>query len=296
MNPSLRIKGIVLMLVAICLFALLDASAKYAMQTVPQPVAVFFRYFLALLMAVVLLLRGGGAPLLRTSHLPLHVLRGLMLLASTLLNFMAITYLQLAQTAAISFTIPLWVCGLSVMLLGEEVGPRRWAAVIVGFLGVLIIMRPGTMGFHWAMLLSLAASFCGAIYNIGTRKVGGTDRAETSLLYVCIVGSLFAALPLPWVWRMPHGIEWLLLLAMGIFGFIGHLLLTQAHRLAPASVLAPFVYTQIIWMILFGLIVFGDRPDMWTLLGAAIVIASGLYVFARERSLGISRPVPAPQD
>jgi drug/metabolite transporter (DMT)-like permease len=259
-------------------------------------VAVFFRYFIALIMAIAILFRSGRPELLLTGHLPLHALRGLMLLLSTMLNFLAITYLQLAQTASISFTIPLWVCGLSVLLLGEEVGPRRWAAVIVGFFGVLIIMRPGSSGFHWAMILSLCSAFSGAIYNIGTRKVGGTDRAETSLFYVCLVGSLGAALPLPWTWQMPHGFEWLLFLAMGLFGFTGHLLLTQAHRLAPASVLAPFVYSQIVWMILLGFILFGDKPGIWTLTGGVIVIASGLYVFARERTLGISRPVSTPQD
>jgi drug/metabolite transporter (DMT)-like permease len=284
------------MLVAICLFAMLDATAKYAIQTVPQPVAVFFRYFIALLLAAALLWRAGGPGLLKTRHPGWHGLRGLMLMASTTLNFLAISYLQLAQTAAISFTIPLWVCALSVLLLGEEVGIRRWAAVIVGFLGVLVIMRPATAGFHGAMLFSLASAFCGAIYNIGTRKVGGTDRAETSLLYVCIVGSLSAAVPLAWSWRAPEGTEWLLLAGMGLFGCLGHLLLAEAHRLAPASALAPFVYTQIVWMILFGYLVFGDRPDHWTLVGGSIVIASGLYVFARERARGISRPAPAPQD
>jgi drug/metabolite transporter (DMT)-like permease len=291
-----RLKGIALILVSIVLFSMLDTTAKFTIQTVPQPVAVFFRYFIALILATALLVPQGGARLVRTSHLGLHVLRGLMLVTSTFLNFLAMHHLQLAQTAAIFFTIPLWVCGLSVLLLGEEVGPRRWAAVGVGFLGVLVIMRPGTTSFHPAMLASVASSICGAFYNIGTRKVGGTDRAETSLFYVCIVGVLGAAIPTVWTWRAPQGVEWLLLCGLGLFGCIGHLLLGQAHRLAPASVLAPFVYTQIIWMILFGFIVFGDWPDRWTLIGGAIVVASGLYVFARERTLGISRPVPALED
>ena len=238
------------------------------------------------ILSVIILARAGGPELAITRHPFLQVVRGLMLLASTGFNFLAITYLQLGQTAAISFTIPLWVCALSVPLLGERVGIRRWAAVMVGFLGVLVIMRPGTISFHWAMLLSLGATLCGSIYNIATRKVGGRDRAETSLLYVGLVGSLGAALPLPWHWLMPQGTQWFLLLAMGLCGGIGHFLLIQAHRLAPASLLAPFFYTQIIWMILIGLVVFGDVPDIWTIVGAAIVIASGLFVFARERALG----------
>jgi drug/metabolite transporter (DMT)-like permease len=293
-SPAL--KGIVLILLAICCFAMLDATAKYTVQTVPQQVAVFFRYFVALVLASLLIVRTGGPELLKTRHPAGQAMRGVLLMASTTLNFLALSYLQLAQIAAILFTIPLWVCALSMPLLREPVGIRRWAAVIVGFLGVLVVMRPGTSDFHWAMFASLGAALCGGIYNILTRKVGGADRAETSLFYVCLVGAAAAALPLPWAWETPQGLAWGLFLMMGIFGFAGHLMLIEAHRLAPASMLAPFIYTQIIWMILLGFIVFGDRPDMWTLIGAAIVIASGLYVFARERARGITRPAPAIED
>lgn len=291
-----NVKGILLMATAVLIFAILDGLAKYVMQTLPPAVAVFFRYLIALVLAMILIERTGRPAIIISRHIGLQFVRGLMLLASTVLNFTAITYLQLAQTAAISFTIPLWVCALSVPLLGEHVGLRRWIAVLVGFLGVLVIMRPGTMDFHWAMFLSVGAAFCGSIYNIATRKVGGRDRAETSLFYVGLFGAAFAALPLPWTWQMPEGIEWLLLLGMGLAGGGGHLLLIQAHRLAPASVLAPFIYTQIVWMILIGFAVFGDVPDMWTIVGAAIVIASGIFVLARERKLGKETEVPAPVD
>lgn len=294
MNP--RIKGILLMAAAVMIFAILDGLAKYVMQTLPAPVAVFFRYLIALVLAMILIERTGRPATIISRHIGLQFIRGLTLLASTFLNFVAITYLQLAQTAAISFTIPLWVCALSVPLLGEQVGIRRWFAVLVGFLGVLVIMRPGTMDFHWAMFLSVGAAFCGSIYNIATRKVGGRDRAETSLFYVGLFGAGFAALPLPWAWQMPQGIEWLLLLGMGLAGGTGHFLLIQAHRLAPASTLAPFIYTQIVWMILIGLAVFGDVPDMWTLIGAGVVIASGIFVLARERKLGKDTEVAAPAD
>lgn len=294
MTPRLR--GILLMAMSMAVFAVLDASAKYAMQSLPPPVAVFFRYIVALVLSAVLILQQGGYNLFLTRRLGLHVLRGLLLVMSTGLNFIAISKLQLAQTAAISFTIPLWVCALSIPFLGEQVGPRRWAAVIVGFLGVLVIMRPGTGGFHWAMLLSMGAALAGAIYNIATRKVGGSDRAETSLFYVCLVGSAGAALPFAGHWQMPQGFEWLILGLMGLCGSAGHWLLIEAHRLAPASVLAPFVYTQIVWMILLGFLVFGDVPDGWTLFGGLIVIASGLYVYARERTLGRPAIVAAGAD
>ena len=290
------VKGILLMALSMATFAVLDASAKQVTHSLSQDVAVFFRYFLALLIAIAVLMRGGGLALLETRQPFSQVMRGLMLLTSTFLNFAALHYLQLAQTAAISFMIPLWTCALSGPMLGEEVGWRRWSAVLVGFLGVLVIMRPGTVTFHWAMFFSLGATVAGAIYNILTRKVGGSDRVETSLFYVCLVGSLGAAVPLPWHWQTPTGHEWLFLLTMGIAGGGGHYLLTLAHRLAPASVLAPFIYTQILWMIILGFVMFGDLPDQWTLIGAGIVIASGLFVFLRERQLGKQTTLAPPAD
>lgn len=280
MSP--RLTGILLMMTAMVFFTLLDATAKHLVQSLPPLVAVFGRYVVALGLSLAVILRKGDLALMVTEYPRLQVLRGLLLMSSTMLNFVAIMYLQLAQTAAIFFSIPLWVCALSVPILGEKVGLHRWIAVAIGFCGVLVIMRPGTGSFHWAMLLSITASLCGAIYNIVTRKVGGRDRAETSLFYVGFVGAAAAALPLPLVWKTPEGIEWLLLGWMGIAGTIGHFMLIQAHRLAPASALAPYMYTQIVWMIAVGYFYFGDVPDLWTLVGAAIVVASGLFVFAGE--------------
>jgi drug/metabolite transporter (DMT)-like permease len=289
-----RIKGILLMVASMVIFTLLDAAAKHLVQTLPPAVAVFGRYLVAFVLSVLVIMRKGGPQLMATRHPALQALRGVMLMAATMLNFIAIMYLQLAQTAAIFFTIPLWVCALSVPILGEHVGLRRWIAVAVGFLGVLVIMRPGSDSFHWAMLLSIASSFCGSIYNIVTRKVGGRDRAETSLFYVGLVGALAGTIPLPFVWQTPQGLQWLLLGFIGLVGTIGHFMLIQAHRLAPASVLAPFMYTQIVWMILVGYVFFGDVPDLWTLVGAAIVVASGLFVFAgeaREQRSEVSLPL-----
>jgi drug/metabolite transporter (DMT)-like permease len=277
-----RLTGILLMVTSMVFFTLLDATAKHLVQNLPPVVAVFGRYVVALGLSLAVILRKGDAQLLATDHPVLQGLRGLLLVTSTLLNFIAIMYLQLAQTAAIFFSIPLWVCALSVPILGEKVGLRRWIAVAIGFCGVLVIMRPGTGSFHWAMLLSIAASLCGAIYNIVTRKVGGRDRAETSLFYVSFIGALAAAAPLPWLWQTPQGLQWLMLGLMGLAGSAGHLMLIQAHRLAPASALAPYMYTQIVWMILVGFMVFGDVPDFWTIAGAAIVVASGLFLFFAE--------------
>ena len=181
-------------------------------------------------------------------------------------------------------------------LLGEQVGLRRWLAVIIGFCGVLVIMRPGTGSFHWAMLVSLFNALLGALYNITTRKVGGKDTAETSLFYVCLFGAMGATLPMLSHWQTPTGWQWLPLVLMGIAGAVGHFMLIQAHRLAAASAIAPFIYTQIIWMIIAGYVVFGQFPDGWTLAGAAIVVASGIYVFNRESKLGVATTATTPAD
>jgi len=222
--------------------------------------------------------------------------RGLLLLVSTGTNFTAVKYLQLAQTSSISFSNPLWVCALSALLLGERVGPRRWAAVAIGFVGVLIIIRPGGAGFHWAMLLSVVCALSAALYQVATRKVGGSDLALTSLIYVAISGTAGALPFVPIGWVTPAWWVWLLLLAAAAYGSIGHFLLIQAHRLAPAPVLAPFVYTQIISMIIIGYVVFGDVPDYATLIGSLVVVGSGLYVFYREQKLKLPDSAAAPVD
>jgi drug/metabolite transporter (DMT)-like permease len=293
---SNTLKAVFLTMGSMVLFTMLDASAKLVTQHLPMAVAVFFRYFIALALTGILIWHGGGAALLKTRHPLLQLVRGALLLGSTFCNFFAMSYLQLAQTSAIFFTIPLWVCALSVPLLGEHVGMRRWLAVVAGFCGVIVIMRPGTDSFQPAMLVSLVASLMGALYNIATRKVGGLDRVETSLLYVALTGSAVAAFPMLTHWQTPLPWQWLPLVLMGIAGTMGHFMLIQAHRMAPASTLAPFIYTQIIWMTIAGYLLFGNVPDTGTLLGAAIVVASGIYVFNRERVKGVVTTTPAPSD
>jgi drug/metabolite transporter (DMT)-like permease len=290
------VKAILLTTASMALFTVLDTSGKYITQSLPLPVGVFFRYFFAFVMSAAVVMLTSGRTALTTRHPFLQVLRAAFLLASTFCNFFAMQYLQLAQVAAISFTIPLLVCALSVPLLGEHVGVRRWLAVVVGFCGVLVVMRPGSDSFHWAMLVSLGNALLGALYNITTRKVGARDMAETSLFYVCLFGALGATGPMLAQWQTPVGWQWLPLVLMGLAGAVGHYMLIQAHRLAPASAIAPFIYTQIIWMIIAGSVVFGQLPDFWTLVGAAIVVACGIYVFSRERQLGVATTATTPAD
>jgi drug/metabolite transporter (DMT)-like permease len=276
-------RGILLMIAAVVFFSLLDASAKYLLPELNPPTVVFLRYLFGLGFALAWMIFANEIALFRSVHPRKQFLRGVLLLGSTAFNFSALQYLQLAQTAAIMFSNPLWVCALSHLLLKERVGPRRWAAVIAGFGGVLIIMRPGLQGFHWAMTLSVLAALCAALYQLTTRRVGADDRSETSLLYGTFWGTVCGLPAIAFSFEMPHGLQWPLLIFAGFCGSFGHYLLIAAHRLAPASLLAPFGYTQIVWMTLLGLMLFGQVPDSWTLAGAAIVVASGLYVFHRER-------------
>jgi drug/metabolite transporter (DMT)-like permease len=292
-NPSL--KGILLILACMAVFTGLDTAAKFLTQSLEAWVAVFFRYAVACTLSLPILLVRHGTTGFATRHPWLQTVRGLLLLASTICNFTAMRYLPLSTTAAIFFTIPLFVSVLSVPLLGETVGLKRWIAVIVGFIGVMVIMRPGSMAFHWAMFFSLAASLCGAFYNIATRKVGGHDKAETSLFYVGLVGAAAASVPAGLDWQWPTTAQWPLLFAMGLAGTVGHFLLIEAHRLAPASKLAPFIYTQIIWMTIAGYLVFGEVPAVWTVAGAGIVVACGLYLLNSERR-NKGDIVPVPED
>lgn len=270
---------------AVCVFSGLDATAKHLVAHLPTPVVVLFRYAFAAAIVTGVVWRAGGRDLLATTHLRLHLLRGALLLGCTALNFLAVNYLRLDQTSALMFSTPLFVCALSVPLLGERVGPHRWLVVILGFIGVLVIIRPGTDGFHWAMFASLGVALCGALYQIATRHVGHSDHALTSLFYVSAAGTVFATPLTALGWHMPHGWQWLALAAMGMLGSLGHLMLIEAHRRAPAPVLAPYVYVQIIPMSALGYLVFGNTPDVWTLVGAAVIIASGLYVFYREHRI-----------
>ena len=238
-KPGHIVTGILLMVAAVTTFAMLDATAKYTVKSLSTAMVVCFRYGIASAYVTILLWRMGGARLLVTRHRKLHAMRGLLLLGSTGFNFFALNYLQLAQTSAITFSNPLIVCVLSPWLLGERVGLRRWIAVIVGFIGVLIIIRPGTAGFHWAMAASVLSALCGALYQIATRHVGLHDQALTSLFYMTLTGAL-GAVPLALVdWQTPLAWQWGLLGLAAIFGTCGHYMLTEAHRRAPASVLAP---------------------------------------------------------
>jgi len=280
-----------LMLLAFLVFAGIDTSAKWLVQSgLPPTEVVFVRFATHLAIAAALILPREGLGLFRSNAPWQQLLRGLFLAGSTFFNFFALKYLALTVTVAIYFASPLVVCALSIPLLGERVGLRRWLAIGVGFLGVLIVTRPWGAAFHWAMGLSLCSLVCASMYFVMTRKLAGVDRAGTLQVY----GSAVAvAIALPVVlsdWRWPAApADWMFFALIGAFGWGGHQLAIVAHRFAPASALAPFVYIQIIYMTASSWFIFHNAPDIWVLAGAAVVMAAGLYVWLRERQLARAR-------
>lgn len=282
-----RMLGIGLVLAAFLCFTAIDTSAKWlALRGMPPLEVVFVRYVVHLAIAAAILLPRLGIVGLRTRSPRLELLRGLVLLCSTILNFFAVRYLPLTVTGSILFAVPLFVCALSVPILRESVGWRRWLAILTGFAGVLVIIRPGTEAFSWYVLLSLSAAVCYAIYNITNRLLAGVDTASTQQLYSALIATLCVA-PFAfgdWVWPSDPA-SWVAFVALGTAGAIGHQIFTIAHRLAQASTLAPFIYSQIIFMTASSWLVFGQAPDVWIFVGAPIVVGSGLYIWLRERQL-----------
>jgi drug/metabolite transporter (DMT)-like permease len=279
-----RLTGIALMCGAVACFACLDSSAKFLGRDMSVVQVVWARYAGAFVLAFILSNPLSHPGLVRTKRPALQIGRSLALLLSSFLNFLALRYLQLDQALAITFSTPFLVAVLAGPILDEWVGVRRWAAIGVGFLGVLVVARPGFGSVHPAALFSLAAAFTLAFYNVTTRLLARTDSSETTLFYSNFVGFVATTPMLPWVWTPPKdALDISLMAAVGAFGAIGHYLLIVAHRFTPASVLSPFMYTQLLWAGTLGYLVFDDVPNHWTLAGAGIVVGSGLYLLHRER-------------
>jgi len=283
-----RLIGIALMCGAVACFACLDAMAKYLVGHLDTLQVVAMRFVTAFLVALVVSNPITRPGLLRTTRPGLQVVRGLMLVSTTIFNFFAFRFLQLDEALAILFSTPFLVAILAGPILGEWVGWRRWTAIGIGFIGVLVVIRPGLGGMQWAALLSVAAAILYAGYSIATRMVMRHDSAETTLFCANLVGAVIMLLALPLVWTAPPSLlDFALLLGVGAFGSLGHFLLILAHHRAPASVLSPFIYTQLVWATALGYLIFAHVPSGWTLAGAAIVVASGLYLLNRERKVAV---------
>lgn len=270
------------------MFAVTDACAKWLTMTgLPAVEVVAVRYAGQLILAAALFAPRGGVKALVATRAPwLELARGLVLLGSTVCNFTALTLIPFTTATSIAFTTPFIICVLSVLVLGETVGWRRWLAIGTGFVGVLIIVQPGTEAFHPAIFLSLTAATLSAFYYLLTRRLAGVDSSSTQSFYSALAATI-CIIPFAvdgWVW--PSGPEqWIPFLMIGATALIGHQIITTAHRWASASTLAPFNYTKIVWVSIASWLVFSEPPTVWVLVGTMIVIGSGLYIWLRERRI-----------
>ncbi len=275
--------GIGLVTLATLCFSVLDACAKWLVQSLPVFEVVWLRFAVHVVLMFALLAPRHGLRLLRMRSAKLHVLRGSMLAAMTALNFWALQYLQLAETGAIQFSVPLLIALLSAWWLGEHLDARRWLAIVAGFLGVLLVIRPGSQGFHPAILLSVMNALLYAAFNLLTRRMAATESAEGMQLISALCAALWLAPLALSVWRTPDtALQWALIGLCGLMGGVGHLFVAQAHRHGSAAVLGPFLYQQILYMTLWGWLVFHQVPDAFVVAGAAVVVASGLYLLWLE--------------
>jgi drug/metabolite transporter (DMT)-like permease len=285
-----RLVGIGIVSAAVLFFSILDTSAKWLVQSIPLLQVVFLRFLGHTVFTAAVMLPGSRLGLMRTRRPWLQLLRAMMLPCMTAMNFWALQYLQLAETGSIMFLAPIVVAVLGVRLLGERLDAGRWIAIVVGFLGVLVILQPGSRGFHPAMLVSLLQTMLYACFILLTRHLAAIDRPE-STNFLSALGSTVVIAPFGLaVWQMPTtGPEWFVVALTGVAGGLGHYLLALAHRFAPASTLSPFIYQQILYMSLLGFLVFGDVPRSAVVVGAAIVVVSGLYLLYRARGAPAAR-------
>jgi len=286
------VKAIGLFLGAMLLFSLVDATGKFLTDWYHPVQIVWGRYVFFSLCMLPLLVTGGGRARLVARRPILQIVRGAAMLASAMIFVFSLTALPLAQATAISFASPLFTTMLSIPLLGEQVGGRRWAAVGVGFLGVLIVVRPGTAVFDPMMVLPICSALSWSIGLILTRKMGRNDGPLTTLFYTAAIGIVGSSAMVWPVWIDPDIQGWVLLAALGAFNMAGQFLLIHAFQRAPASMLAPFSYSTMVWAAGLGFVIWMTVPDIWTWIGAAVIAASGLYIWHRERVL--YRPVVVP--
>ena len=276
-------RGIALILLSTVFLGVSDVTAKYLSTTLPSIEIAWIRFAVFALIMVPAMAPASPLYALHTGRLGLQLMRGAALLASSLFFISGLRFLPIAEASATSFVAPLFVTALSIIFLSEKVGLRRWLATAVGLIGVLIILRPGTGAFHAAAFFPIASALSWACTLIMTRVMSGRERAATTMAYSSIAGICILSALVPLVWVAPSWHDILLGIFIGIASTAGQWIVVLAFRYADASVLAPFSYTQLLWVSILGFTVFGEIPDVWTITGAAFIVASGLYTAHRER-------------
>ena len=282
--------GLLVMALGAAMFTCIDTSAKWLSGAgLPVLQIAFVRYGGHLVFALALGLAQEGPGVFRSAVPRVQFLRALALMGSTVLNFVALSYLPLTVTTTIMFAGPVVVTLLAIPMLGEKVGPHRIGAVIAGFFGVVVVMQPWGAAFHPAMLAPLLALVSSSFYFILTRRIAGVERNTTGQIWTAGVATLALAPFGLAVWQVPSsGQVWVIMAVIGVFGALGHIFATTAHRLADASILAPVIYIQIVLAAVASFVVFGTWPTVWTLAGGVIIAASGLYIWHRERLKRVS--------
>ncbi len=286
------LRGIAFMTLAVSMFPFINAAAKY-LSNVGYPITevVWARFAGHLVFVVLAFFPRQGWALFATSRPVMQITRSILLLGSNAVFVAAIGRLPLATASAIGFAAPFIVTALSVPVLGEKVGVRRWSAVVVGFLGVLLVIRPGSGFANWATLLVLVSTTAYATYQVITRLVALHDKPETGIVYAALVGTAVMSAIAPFEWRLPgDALDWLALACLGFFGGFGHYFVIKALRCGPAAVIAPFGYGELIGSTVIGYYAFGNFPDAWTWVGAAIIVGCGVYIAYRE---GVRRQMAA---
>lgn len=281
--------AILLILAAGFLFSFLDTSAKYLVQQgMAAPFVAWMRFAVHLMLVVIVLRAWSNREVFRFVNMPAQLLRGVFLFGSTVFNFLALQTLQLAETISVNFFSPMVITALAGPLLGEYAGWRRWLAILVGFVGILIVTRPGFGTFGTGHLFAIGALLSYSFYVLMTRRMGATETASSLIFYSALAPTILMLPVVPLYGSLPQdGVQWVLLLGLGALGGLSHYLIILAYKQATTSALAPYPYLQIVWMVALGWFVFNDLPDLWTLVGASVIVMSGLYIIHREHRLRV---------
>jgi drug/metabolite transporter (DMT)-like permease len=286
------LKGIGLTLIAMALLPYLDVCAKFlGQQNLPILQVVWARVFFGMVLSMPFAFLADGKKAFVPKPPIFQIMRGIILMTATFFFFTGLKFMPIADAMAIFYIEPMIVVILSVLLLGESIDAPRIVAVIIGFIGTLLIIRPGFAEVNAGVLFPLGAGVCFALYVIVTRKLAGTANAVTTTFQTSAIGAIIMTAVMPFLWVQPTLQQWGLMVLMAGFGVGGHYLVTKAYDYAEASLLAPFAYTEILMSIFAGWLFFSDLPDRWTVLGIAILIVCALYISLRERALATAAPI-----
>lgn len=281
--------AIAMVLVAVSLFPVSDGIAKHLTATVPLLQIVWARYFFHLVLVLPVALAAHGREALAPRVAGRQMIRGVLLLLSTISFFAGLRHLPIADSVAVLFVAPLVVTVLAPFVLGEAVGIRRYGAAVIGFAGALLIVRPGAGAMEWQAIYPLLAALGYACYLLATRRLAGSAPPVVNLVYTAVAGAVTSSAALPFVWQWPGATDLALMAVIGPLAALGHYMIIRAHERAQASLLAPFSYWQIVSSTTIGYLAFGDFPDRWTWLGIAVVAGSGIYISVREQRLALAR-------